>query len=84
MVFVGIFQKRAIGGIACRNGMHIQVEWHQFAIAFRKQKLGEACFLTDLAEGDLRDIALALGMAPGLQPAIEFSVMDQQTPLPVG
>lgn len=66
--------------IAARgNQMPVQIEDRRL-----DPQLGQTRFFLGLAQGDPCQIAVAIGMAAQLQPAIELAVMRQQYALAIG
>ena len=65
-------------GSAQWNAMAVDIE----DVAFDAQTR-HAGFLLRLAQGHACQVGIAIGMAAGLQPAIEFAVMHQQYPFAV-
>jgi hypothetical protein len=78
VVLVGVFNHLASRIIAGRDLVHVDVEGHHDAIYTDELEVGETRFFARLAESDLLNMPLTVGVPAKLKPTIEFSVMRQK------
>ena len=84
MVLVGVFDHLAVGIVAGRDVVHVDVERHHDAVDRHDIEVRQAGFLAGLAEGDFFDLPLAVGVAAQLQPAVELAVVREQRTAAIG
>ena len=77
MVLVRVFHDLAVGIVACRDLMYVDIERHQRAVDRHEIEPGHAGFLARFAQGDFVDLPLPVGMAAELQPAVELAMVRQ-------
>lgn len=83
VMFVRIVDQRAIWATALGDEMHVEVERHELAVNGRDVQSCEPSLFTRFAKRDFDDICFAVGMTPGLEPAIELRMMHEQAMLPI-
>jgi len=77
VMLVGVVDELAVL-VSCGDEVYVEIEGDEQAVGRRERELRKAGFFTDFAQGDLGDVGFAVGVAAGLEPAVEFRVMHQE------